>query len=197
MGEMRAPDNTVDDRMVSQLSGPTDMPFFENRQHLRRNLTLDGYQVRTLHDHPDPDPALSGYDLEEKYALLYFRYKGTNWDEITSYFKELFPKGQPRRCLEPSIPIVRETKNTVVLYTLPDTYTSREKSGLQSRYYRMREEEGWPKLRDTARTGLEEEVLAEMVMTEKVGKDFANYVYNIVNQQMKMDGISGSRGEGE
>lgn len=92
---------------------------------------------------PQPRADRIPYDVEELYALLYFRSRCLEWSDIRNEFDVLFVENEPRRCFTLSGPVIeRSVKAKGRSHPkLPPTYRSRTVGGLQCRYYRAIGEE--------------------------------------------------------
>ena len=122
------------------------------------------------------------YDTEEKYAIIYLRViKNLEWNKVLLSFHRLFPLGEPRRCYIPSSPGTITGGNEGEHASLPSRYTQRNVQGLQCRWYRIRQEEGLVKLRESRRGGFlaspgvvrkEMRVLERMEKAGEVGRKF-------------------------
>jgi len=131
---------------------------------------------------PDQREDRHPYDTEEKYAIIHLRViKNLEWNKVLGSFHRLFPPGELRRRYTPSSPRDGAGSNENDHASLPDKYTQRNVQGLQCRWYRIRQEEGLVKLRESRRGGFltspavgrkEKRVLERMERVGDIGKEF-------------------------
>jgi hypothetical protein len=144
------------------------------------NLTPRRYKRSTRRPNQRKDRYT--YDTEEKYAIIYLRViKNLEWNKVLLSFNSLFPPGEPRRCYIPSSPGAVMGGSEGEHPSLPSRYTQRNVQGLQCRWYRIRQEEGLVKLRESRRVGFlassgmgwkEKRVLERMERAGEVGRKF-------------------------
>lgn len=119
------------------------------------------------------------YDDEERYAIIHLRgLKTLKYEDVLIRFHYLFPPGRLRRC-----------RSSGDMKGLPKEYPPRNVQGLQCRWYRIRDEENLPKLRNEGRGGDRvrvEDVLDLMKMERELGVGFADKVHAIAEMPNEM-----------
>lgn len=171
------------------------LPLFESRsramtyQHSPSHISINKLHRRSIQHHAENklyttsgsmsnnnQPAARKerftYDDEERYAIILLRgLKTLKYDDVLIRFHYLFPPGRLRRC-----------RSSGDLKGLPKQYPPRNVQGLQCRWYRIRDEENLPKLRNEGRGGDRprvEDVLDLMKVERELGAGFADKVHAI------------------
>lgn len=119
------------------------------------------------------------YDDEERYAIIHLRgLKTLKYEDVLIRFNYLFPPGRLRRC-----------RSSGDMKGLPKYYPPRNIQGLQCRWYRIRDEENLPKLRNEGRGENRvrvDDVLDLMKVERELGAGFADKVHAIAEMPNEM-----------
>ncbi|TLD20954.1 hypothetical protein E2P81_ATG08618 [Venturia nashicola] len=177
------------------------LPIFESRpramtyQHSPPHIPINRLQRRSIQHHAENklyttsgsmsnnnQPARAErfpYDDEERFAIIHLRgLKTLKYEDVLIRFNYLFPPGRLRRC-----------RSSGDMKGLPKYYPPRNIQGLQCRWYRIRDEENLPKLRNEGRGGDRvrvEDVLDLMKVERELGAGFADKVHAIAEMPNEM-----------